>query len=70
MSPIAFRARALGPLRTIHWAIPSGVSVVVGPNRVGKSTLLRLPEVIGDTLTGGLHEAFASAFGVSHTSVT
>lgn len=62
MSPIAFRARALGPLRTIDWAIPSGVSVVVGPNRVGKSTLLRLPEVIGDTLTEGLHEAFGSAF--------
>jgi hypothetical protein len=62
MTPIAYRARALGPLRAIDWAIPAGVSVVVGPNRVGKSTLLRLPELIGDTLSEGLHEAFESVF--------
>lgn len=62
MTPIAYRARALGPLRAIDWAIPPGVSVVVGPNRVGKSTLLRLPELIGDTLSQGLHQAFESVF--------
>lgn len=62
MSPIAYRARALGPLRAIDWAIPSGVSVVVGPNRVGKSTLLRLPELIGRSLAVGLHEAFKAVF--------
>jgi len=67
MVPIAYRARALGPLRGIDWAIPSGVSVVVGPNRVGKSTLLRLPELLGDALTENLHEAFKSVFeGVPH----
>jgi AAA domain, putative AbiEii toxin, Type IV TA system len=67
MSPIAYRARALGPLRAIDWAIPAGVSVVVGPNRVGKSTLLRLPELIGNTLAIGLQEAFGSVFeGVPH----
>lgn len=62
MSPLAYRAHALGPLRAIDWAIPPGVSVVVGPNRVGKSTLLRLPELIGNTLAIGLHEAFGAVF--------
>lgn len=62
MRPIAYRARALGPLRTIDWAIPAGVSVVVGPNRVGKSTLLRLPELIRRVLWDGLHDAFKAVF--------
>jgi hypothetical protein len=67
MSPIAYRARALGPLRAIDWAIPSGVSVVVGPNRVGKSTLLRLPELIKLMVFEGIHEAFRAIFeGVPH----
>lgn len=67
MSPIAYRARALGPLRAIDWAIPSGVSVVVGPNRVGKSTLLRLPELVRRMLADGIHEAFKAIFeGVPH----
>lgn len=43
---LTFRARALGPLRNVEWNVPKGVSVVVGPNRVGKSTLLRLPELV------------------------
>lgn len=67
MTSIAYRARALGPLRAIDWMIPPGVSVVVGPNRVGKSTLLRVPTLIRFTLTEGVHEAFKSVFeGVPH----
>jgi len=67
MSPIAYRARALGPLRAIDWAIPPGVSVVVGPNRVGKSTLLRLPELVMRIITEGVHDAFKVIFeGVPH----
>jgi hypothetical protein len=62
MSTVAYRARALGPLRAIDWAIPAGVSVVVGPNRVGKSTLLRLPELIGEVIVLGQHEAFKQLF--------
>lgn len=69
MSRIAYRyrARALGPLRAIDWAIPAGVSLVVGPNRVGKSTLLRLPELATLMLNEGVHVAFNSVFeGVPH----
>jgi hypothetical protein len=62
MSPIAYRSRALGPLRAIDWAIPAVVSVVVGPNRVGKSTLLRLPELISKMIVFGPHEAFKQLF--------
>lgn len=62
MSPIAYRARALGPLRAIDWAIPAGVSVVVGPNRVGKSTLLRLPALISRMVVFGHQEAFKQVF--------
>lgn len=62
MSTVAYRARALGPLRAIDWAIPAGVSVVVGPNRVGKSTLLRLPELIAGVILLGQNEAFKQLF--------
>lgn len=62
MSPLAYRARALGPLRAIDWAIPAGVSVIVGPNRVGKSTLLRLPELVGRMIQDGIHDAFKAVF--------
>lgn len=62
MTPLAYRARALGPLGTVDWAIPAGVSVVVGPNRVGKSTLLRLPELLRRVLWDGLNEAFKAVF--------
>jgi hypothetical protein len=62
MPPLTYRARALGPLRAIDWTVPSGVSVVVGPNRVGKSTLLRLPELVRRMLTDGLHDAFRAVF--------
>jgi len=67
MIPLTYRARALGPLRVVDWAIPAGVSVVVGPNRVGKSTLLRLPELIKIAFEDGLNEAIKTVFdGVSH----
>lgn len=67
MSTIAYRARPLGPLRAIDWAIPDGVSLLVGPNRVGKSTLLRLPELIARMLLEGVHEAFKVVFdGIPH----
>ncbi|MFO7561918.1 MAG: AAA family ATPase [Enhygromyxa sp.] len=67
MTPLTYRARALGPLRAVDWAIPSGVSVVVGPNRVGKSTLLRLPELIKIAIDDGLNEAVKVVFeGVSY----
>lgn len=62
MSLLAYRARALGPLRAIDWAIPAGVSAVVGPNRVGKSTLLRLPELIGWMIAQGVNESFKAVF--------
>lgn len=59
----AFRARNLGPLREIDWKIPEGVSVVVGPNGVGKSTLLRLPEFARIALNNGLNAAVTEIFG-------
>jgi len=59
---LAFRARALGPLRNVDWTVPEGVSVLVGPNRVGKSTLLRLPEFVRLTLADGLSGAVKTVF--------
>lgn len=67
MTAIAYRAQALGPLAKVDWTIPAGVSVVVGPNRVGKSTLLRMPELVKIILLEDLHEAFKKVFeGVPH----
>lgn len=66
MTTLAYRAQALGPLRAIDWKIPAGVSVVVGPNRVGKSTLLRLPELVAHTIRNGINDALKTVFeGVS-----
>lgn len=59
---LAFRAQALGPLRNIDWTIPDGVSAIVGPNRVGKATLLRLPELVRLTLADGLSTAVKTVF--------
>jgi hypothetical protein len=59
----AFRARNLGPLREIDWKIPEGVSVVVGPNGVGKSTLLRLPEFARIAMSLGPAAAVNEVFG-------
>jgi len=61
-SRLAYRATALGPLAKIDWTIPPGVSAVVGPNRVGKSTLLRLPEFVRIALDDGLNEAAKQVF--------
>jgi predicted ATPase len=67
MNDLAYRARSLGPLSVVDWAIPRGVSVVVGPNRVGKSTLLRVPELVKLANVVGLNEAVKQVFGgVSH----
>ncbi|MCA9707019.1 MAG: ATP-binding protein [Myxococcales bacterium] len=67
MTAIAYRARALGPLGAVDWAIPSGLSVVVGSNRKNKSTLLRVPELIRYAIVVGIHEAFKAVFqGIPH----
>lgn len=60
---LTFRASALGPLREVEWTIPPGVSVLVGPNRVGKSTLLRIPEVLRVAAAEGLGVAVRQLFG-------
>ena len=61
------RARAFGPLAKVEWTIPQGVSVVVGPNRVGKSTLLALPEFIRIAIWKGVHDAVKQVFdGPAH----
>lgn len=57
MSAITYRAEAVGPLRKVEWTIPDGVSAIVGPNRVGKSSLLRLPEFLRVAVMSGLVEA-------------
>ncbi|HEY8378013.1 MAG TPA: AAA family ATPase [Nannocystis sp.] len=63
----AFRAKNLGPLRDIDWRIPRGVSVVVGPNGVGKSTLLRLPEFARVAVRESLNDAVTQVFeGTAH----
>jgi len=62
MVTYAFRAKNLGPLRDVDWRIPPGVSVVVGPNGVGKSTLLRLPEFGRITLLDSLKAAVTQVF--------
>lgn len=59
---LAFRAQALGPLRNVDWTIPEGVSIIVGPNRVGKSTLMRLPEFVRLILSEGPSAAIKTVF--------
>lgn len=60
---LTFRAQAFGPLAKVEWTIPPGVSVVVGPNRVGKSTLLALPEFVRLAIWDSLNEAVKRIFG-------
>jgi predicted ATPase len=50
-------------LREVEWTIPPGVSAVVGPNRVGKSTLLRIPELLRVAATDSLGVAVRQVFG-------
>lgn len=61
--PLTYRASALGPLRDVEWTIPPGVSAVVGPNRVGKSTLLRIPELLRVAAVDSLGVAVRQVFG-------
>lgn len=59
---LTLRARALGPLVHVDWTVPPGVSAIVGPNRIGKSTLLRLPEFLTLAFSGGLNQAVQQVF--------
>ena len=59
---VTYHASALGPLRNVAWTIPVGVSAVVGPNRVGKSTLLKLPEFLRIAVTEDLETAVRDIF--------
>lgn len=64
---LTFRAQAFGPLANVEWTIPPGVSAIVGPNRVGKSTLLALSEFIRTAIRGSLNEAATEIFdGVAY----
>lgn len=60
---LAFRAQAFGPLNRVDWTVPPGVSAIVGPNRVGKSTLLALPEFIKIAIDSSVNEAVKQVFG-------
>jgi hypothetical protein len=42
--------------------IPEGVSAIVGPNRVGKSTLLALPEFLRLAIHESLNDAVRAVF--------
>jgi hypothetical protein len=59
---VTYHASALGPLRNVAWTIPVGVSAVVGPNRVGKSTLLKLPDFVRLALEADLETAVRDVF--------
>ena len=64
---LVYRARAFGPLNNVEWTIPPGVSAIVGPNRVGKSTLLALPEFLAAAVNNSLNDAVKDLFdGVTH----
>lgn len=62
MSSLTLRAQAFGPLQKVEWTIPEGVSAIVGPNRVGKSTLLALPQFLRLAIFEGLNDAVREVF--------
>lgn len=62
MSSLTLRAQAFGPLQKVEWTIPEGVSAIVGPNRVGKSTLLALPQFLRLAIFEGLNDAVRDVF--------
>lgn len=62
MPILTLRAQAIGPLERVEWTIPDGVSAIVGPNRVGKSTLLALPTFLRFAIQDGLNNAVAEVF--------
>jgi hypothetical protein len=59
---LTLRAQSFGPLAKVEWTVPPGVSAIVGPNRVGKSTLLALPKFIRIAIHDGLNEAVRAVF--------
>lgn len=59
---ITYHANALGPLRNVVWTVPAGVSAIVGPNRVGKSALLRLPEFLRIAVNSDLETSVRDVF--------
>jgi predicted ATPase len=62
---MAFRLRVQNyrALRRIDWS-PAGVCALVGPNASGKTTLLDVPAVLGDSLGRGLARAFEDHGGL------
>lgn len=62
MSSLTLRAQAFGPLQKVEWNIPEGVSAIVGPNRVGKSTLLALPQFLRLAIDESLNDAVRDIF--------
>ncbi len=62
MSRLTLRAQAFGPLQKVEWTIPEGVSAIVGPNRVGKSTLLALPLFLRLAIHESLNDAVREVF--------
>lgn len=62
MSSLTLRAQAFGPLQKVEWTIPEGVSAIVGPNRVGKSTLLALPQFLRLAIFESVNDAVREVF--------
>lgn len=53
----------LAALRRVVWSIPKGISVLVGPNGIGKSTLLGSIEMLGHALQRSLPVAVEQMLG-------
>src|SRR5262245_45460247 len=51
-------------LRRVDCTFPSGVTVLVGPNRVGKTTLLKIPELFRHAYERGWSKALEHHGGV------
>lgn len=66
MGGFSLDIKNLRGLKAFHWDVPAGVSLLVGPNGVGKTTAVLALRLLRSALERGIADAVTINFGGSH----